>query len=114
MLAGAGLSVMMIGEFSKLLAINLKLNNMQTHSLGNIVYEKKISLATDFIDENGFFVRSAVDAVIKYCPLNCLTDAEAITKTITASPYFVDPVICRKVFRLVTTPDVEFYAGYGV
>lgn len=84
-------------------------------SMGNITYEKKIDLSTgDFTDENGFFVRSAVDAVIKYCPVGNKTDAEAITKTITASPYFIDPVRVRKVFRLVTTPDADFYAGYGV
>lgn len=88
---------------------------MQTHSLGNIVYEKALDLSTgDFTDENGFFLRSAVDAVVKYCPLNNKTDAEAITKTITASAIFEDPVIMRKVFRLVTTPDAQFYIGYGV
>ena len=88
---------------------------MQTHSLGNIIYEKPIDLSTgDFTDDSGFFVRSGVDAIIKYCPMDNKTDAEAITKTITASPYFVDPVIMRKVFRLVTTPDAQFYAGYGV
>jgi hypothetical protein len=87
---------------------------MQTHSLGNIVREIPIDLSSDFTDENGFFIRSSVDAVVKYCPINNKTDAEAITKTIEASPYFIDPVICRKVFKLTTTPDGDFYAGYGV
>ena len=88
---------------------------MQTHGLNNIVYEKAIDLSIgDFTDENGFFVRSGDDAIIKYSPMNCATDAESITKTITASPYFVDPVLMRKVFRLVTSPDSSFYAGYGV
>ena len=88
---------------------------MQTHSLGNIIYEKPIDLSSgDFTDETGFFVRSSVDAVLKYCPMNNKSDAEAITKTIEASSYFLDPVLCRKVFRLVTTPDGDFYAGYGV
>jgi hypothetical protein len=88
---------------------------MQTHGLMNIVYEKAIDLSSgDFTDENGFFLRSNVDAVVKYCPMNNKTDAEAITKTIEASAYFVDPVIMRKVFRLTTTPDAEFYIGYGV
>jgi len=88
---------------------------MQTHGLNNIIYEKLIDLSTgDFTDENGFFLRSGTDAIVKYCPLNNKTDAEAITKTITASPYFVDPVLMRKVFRLVTSPDASFYAGYGV
>jgi len=88
---------------------------MQTHGLLNIIYEKAIDLSTgDFTDENGFFLRSNVDARVKYCPKNNMTDAEAITKTITANPYFVDPVLMRKVFRLTTSPDAEFYAGYGV
>lgn len=88
---------------------------MQTHSLGNILREVPIDLsAGDFTDENGFFVRAGADGIIKYCPLNNKTDAEAIIKTVTATPYFIDPVICRKVFRLVTTPDTELYAGYGV
>ena len=87
----------------------------QAHSLGNILYVKLIDVSiNDFTDENGFFLRSGTDAIVKYCPLNNKTDAEAITKTITASPYFIDPVICRKVFRLVTSPDASFYAGYGV
>lgn len=88
---------------------------MQTHGLNNIVYEKAIDLSEDhFVDENGFFIRSGVDATIKYCPLNCLSDDEAITKTVTATPYFIDPVICRKVFRTITDPGTSLYAGYGV
>ena len=88
---------------------------MQTHGLNNIIYEKLIDLSTgDFTDENGFFVRAGSDGIIKYCPLNCKTDAESITKTVTGTPYFIDPVICRKVFRLVTSPDTALYAGYGV
>jgi hypothetical protein len=88
---------------------------MQTHGLNNILYEKAIDLSSgDFTDENGFFLRSATDAVVKYCPMNNKSDAEYIIKTITASPYFIDPVLMRKVFRLVTSPDGDFYAGYGV
>jgi hypothetical protein len=88
---------------------------MQTHGLMNIVYEKAIDLSSgDFTDENGFFLRSNVDAIVKYCPKNNLSDGESITKTIEASAYFIDPVLMRKVFRLTTTPDAEFYAGYGV
>jgi len=88
---------------------------MQTHGLNNIIDEVPIDLSSgDFTNENGFFVRSGLDAVIKYCPMNRPLDSQAITKTITASPYFVDPVLMRKVFRLVTSPDSSFYAGYGV
>jgi hypothetical protein len=46
--------------------------------------------------------------------MNNKSDAEAITKIVTATPYFIDPVLCRKVFSLVTSPDTELYAGYGV
>jgi len=88
---------------------------MQTHSLGNIIREIPIDLSTgDYVNEDGFFVRAAADGIIKYCPLNNKSDAEAITKTVTATPYFIDPVICRKVFRLVTSPDTQLYAGFGV
>ena len=88
---------------------------MQTHGLSNIIDEKLIDLSTaDFVDENGFFLRSGTDAIVKYCPMNRPLDSQAITKTITASPYFIDPVLMRKVFRLVTSPDASFYAGYGV
>ncbi len=66
-----------------------------------------------FVDERGFFIRSAVDAVIKYCPVGN-TDEEAITKTFTASNIFVDPEICRKIFKTPTSPDAEIYIGYGV
>ena len=87
----------------------------QGFALGNILREVPIDLSTgDFTDENGFFVRAAADGVIKYCPMNNKSDAEAITKTVTATPYFIDPVLCRKVFRLVTSPDTALYAGYGV
>jgi hypothetical protein len=87
----------------------------QGFALGNIIREVPIDLSSgDFTDENGFFIRADADGIIKYCPLNNKSDAEAITKTVYGSPYFIDPVLCRKVFRLVTTPDTELYAGYGV
>lgn len=88
---------------------------LHTIPMSNITREVHLDLSSgDFTDENGFFIRTAVDGVIKYCPVGNLTDAEAITKTVSASPYFIDPVKCRKVFRLVTTPDSDIYIGYGV
>ena len=87
---------------------------MQTHGLNNIIHEKAIDLTDDdFVDESGFFIRCGGAGVIKYCPVNNLTDTEAITKTVDATPYFIDPVLCRKVFRLTTTATL-IYAGYGV
>lgn len=81
----------------------------------NITRELRINLTSgDFSDDAGFFIRSAVDAVIKYLPFDATTDAEAITKTVSASPYFIDPVLCKKVFRLITSPDSDIYIGYGV
>jgi len=67
----------------------------------------------DFVDENGFFIRSGTGGTIKYCPVGN-TDEEFIVKTVEATAYFVDPEICRKVFKLVTSPDTGIYIGYGV
>jgi len=86
------------------------------HTIGmmNITREVHLDLSSgDFTDENGFFIRTAVDGVIKYCPVGN-ADSEAITKTVSASPYFIDNVKCRKVFQLITTPDADIYIGYGV
>jgi hypothetical protein len=85
-----------------------------TKEMGNIIRVVPIDLSTgDFTDENGFFIRSDTDGVIKYCPIGN-GDSEYITKNISASSIFNDPEVIRKVFRLVTTPDTELYAGYGV
>jgi hypothetical protein len=82
-------------------------------SMGNITREVLIDVALiDFTDENGFFIRSGAGN-IKYCPIGNKSDAEAITKTVDASALFIDPVICRKVFRTGTTAT-GIYVGYGV
>jgi hypothetical protein len=87
---------------------------MQTHSLGNIIREIPIDLsAGDFEDNNGFFLRSSTGGVVRVCPLNN-EDSEAETKTIPDSYCAIDPTIYRKVFRLITSPDTELYACYGV
>ena len=81
----------------------------------NITREVHINLASgDFTDANGFFIRTASDGIIKYLPFDATTDAEAITKTVSASPYFIDPVLCKKIFQLITSPDTDIYVGYGV
>jgi len=86
----------------------------QNIAMGNITRELPLDLSSgDFTDENGFFIRSGSGGIIKYCPVGNV-DAEAITKTVEATPYFIDPVICRKVFKLVTSPDTDIYIGYGV
>lgn len=83
-------------------------------SMGNITREVAVSVASvDFTDEFGFFIRSGGGGDIKYCPLGCLTDAEAITKTVDASALFVDPVICRKIFKTGTSAT-SLHVGYGV
>jgi hypothetical protein len=82
-------------------------------SMGNITREVAVSVASvDFTDENGFFIRSGAGN-IKYCPLGNKSDAEAITKTVSESALFVDPVICRKIFKVGTTAT-GIYVGYGV
>jgi hypothetical protein len=68
--------------------------------------------AEDFVDENGFFIRSGAGN-IKYCPYHNKSDAEAITKTVEAQVYFNDPEICRKIFSVGTTAT-DIYVGYGI
>lgn len=86
----------------------------QNIAMGNITREVSLNLTSgDFTDERGFFIRSDTGGIIKYCPVGN-EDSEAITKTVDASSYFIDPVICRKVFKLVTSPDTGIYIGYGV
>lgn len=85
-----------------------------TQGMMNITREKLIDLSTsDFTDENGFFLRSGTGGIVKYCPIGN-ADAEFIIKTMPTSASFCDPTICRKVFRLVTSPDTELYAGWGI
>ena len=81
--------------------------------IGNITREIPVSLASvDFVDEDGFFIRSGAGN-IKYCPLDGKDDADSITKTVDAQVYFLDPVVCRKIFKVGTTAT-GVYAGYGV
>jgi len=87
----------------------------------NITREVHISLASgDFTDKAGFFIRTASDGIIKYLPVDAYSeqygydDTQAITKTVSASPYFIDPVVCCKIFQLITSPDTDIYVGYGV
>jgi hypothetical protein len=81
----------------------------------NITREVHLDLSGgDFEDSAGFFIRTSGDGIIKYLPFDATTDAEAITKTVTGTPYFIDPVVCRKVFQLITSPDTDIYIGYGV
>jgi hypothetical protein len=88
---------------------------MQTHSLGNILYVKPVDLTDgDFVDENGFFIRSDGGGTITYCPLNNKLNSEAITKTIDGSSIFVDPEICRKIFAVGSPLLDDLYVGYGV
>ena len=71
----------------------------------------------DFIDENGFFIRAGTAGVIKYCPFDNKSDAEAITKNFAASDIFIDPEVCRKIIHVLTSPASEatdIYVGYGV
>ena len=69
----------------------------------------------DFVDEFGFFIRSGAGGVIKYCPFDNKSDAEAITKNFAGSDIFVDPEVCRKIFAEGASPlATEIYVGYGV
>ena len=86
---------------------------MSERSLGNINRSVPIDLTTqDYTNEYGFFIRSNGSGVIKYCPVGN-TDVEAITKTVDAQVYFIDPELCRKVFKVGTTAT-GLHAGYGI
>lgn len=85
---------------------------MGINSKQNIVKSRLVDLSTtDFEPGGGFFIRSNVGGVIKYCPTGN-TDAEYIVKTIDASAIFNDPEYCRKIFKDTTTAT-EIYIGYG-
>ena len=87
---------------------------MQTHSLGNILREVAIDLTSeDFIDANGFFIRSDGGGSVTYYPMNN-TDDEPITKTLPASEKFDDPVLVRRVSWGAGQELSDLYAGYGV
>lgn len=86
----------------------------QGFALGNILREVPIDLSSgNFEDKNGFFLRSSTGGVVRVCPMNN-EDSEAETKTITASPFAIDCTLYRKVFQLITSPDTELFACYGV
>ena len=65
--------------------------------------------SADFEDINGFYIRSGAGN-IKYCAVGN-EDSEAVTKTVEAQVYFVDPVLCRKIFSAGTTAT-GIYIGY--
>jgi hypothetical protein len=82
-----------------------------------IIITREIRLdlsAGDFEDDLGFYIRSATNGTIRYLPYDATTDAEYIEKDIEASPYFIDPVICRKIFSIISSPATDVYIGYGV
>jgi hypothetical protein len=87
---------------------------MGVNAKQNIVKSKLVDLsAGDFEPGGGFFIRCNVGGVIKYCNTGHETDAEAVTKTIEASAYFIDPEYCRKIFKEGTSADA-IYVGFGV
>jgi hypothetical protein len=107
----------------------------QNFSLGNIIRvvpldfadtsnipDTEIDANGNFVDEKGFFIRAEVEGYITYCPIENESDAEAITKWFDASYLFVDPELCRKIFRVtdfpVVSPEAEAASGlrigYGV
>lgn len=87
---------------------------MKNTPVGNIVRELPVSVASvNYEDEsgNGFFIRSGAGDIC-YVPINC-QDSEAVTKTVEAQVYFVDPVLCKKILKQGTTAT-GIYVGYGV
>lgn len=72
---------------------------------GIIIWQKTLTLADDYVDEQGFFFRASVAGNIKYCAKDN-ADAEALTEAFDASVKFDNPVFCRKVFKTGTTATV--------
>ena len=92
----------------------------QAGKLSNITRSLPVDPAEDgtFTDENGFFIRAGTTGYIRYCPVGN-EDSEAIEKEFTASSYFVDPEICRKIFGTLAdggqrSMAEDIYIGYGV
>lgn len=90
-------------------------------SMGNIQRVVPVDVSTeDFVDEQGFFIRVETEGLLRYCPINNKTDAEAITKYFYGSTIFVDPEVCRKIFAsagIFVSPESSadnIYVGYGV
>jgi|GEM_PF-1604930 len=84
-----------------------------TIPMGNITRVVGIDLSNqDYTEENGFFFRVTGDGNIRYCPIGN-EDGAAITKAVTASTIFVDPEICRKIFKTGTTAT-GIFVGFGV
>ena len=95
-------------------------NQVPDIAMGNIIRELLIDVSkVDYTDEFGFFIRTgdgseqSGDGDIEYCPVGNKTDAQSITKTVTGSAYFIDPVRCRKIISAGTTAT-PVYIGYGV
>jgi hypothetical protein len=65
--------------------------------------------ANDYEDENGFFIRSGAGDIC-YIPVGNL-DTEAVTKTVEAQIYFIDPVLVKKILKTGTTAT-GIYVGY--
>lgn len=85
---------------------------------GNIIREKAVDVSSaDYEDKQGFFVRATTGGVITYVPWNN-QDSETVTKTISGSAYFNDPVLVRKIVKeVVTSPATSYasgiYVGFG-
>jgi hypothetical protein len=94
-------------------------NEWISKAMGNIIREKPVSVVSaDFTDDVPFFIRANTGGVITYVPWNN-EDNETVTKTLTASAIFNDPVVCRKILKqVVTSPATSYasgiYVGYGV
>jgi len=71
--------------------------------ISNITFEKSISVSgADYVDKQGFFFRAETGGSIKYDPLDN-DDGDYITKTVTASVLFNDPVRAKKIYSSGTT-----------
>jgi hypothetical protein len=87
---------------------------MGVNAKNNITRVIQVDVSTaDYEPGGGFFIRANTGGLIKYCPTGNNIDSEAITKTIEASAYFIDPEYCRKIFSDGTTAT-GIHVGFGV
>ena len=83
---------------------------------GNILREVAVDVSSvDYESTEPFFIRSGAGDI---CYLPWLNDgdvspAESVTKTVEAQVYFIDPVLCKKIYKTGTSAT-GIYVGFGI
>lgn len=86
---------------------------MITSPAGNILRELPCDVSQkNYENDDAFFIRANTGGTICYLPAGNEV-GEEVTKTIEASPYFIDPVQCIKIMKVGTTAT-GIHLGWGV